>query len=109
MPEVDHHELQRQRGRELFRHMHRPREVQEAERRDRHRRWISALTARDWQRIGYLADQISDAFSPARLDDLDAPGIAVGVCQLGAERWCSGERVGTVRRGEVVVLVWSKT
>jgi len=108
MRDIDPHELQLRRGRELTAWMHRPREVQEAERRARHARWLGALTARDWRRIAALADQVTDAFSPARLDDLDAKGLAVGVCAAGAERWISGERIGALRAGAVAVIVWAK-
>jgi hypothetical protein len=77
-------------------------------RRRRHAYWLSILTKRDWKRIGELADQTSEMHSPARLDDLDARGIAVGTCPVGNERYVSGERIGTLRDGSVVVLVWRK-
>jgi len=41
-----------------------------------------------------------------RLEDLDAKGIAVGVCDVGEEGRFSGERIGLLR-GKVV-LVWMK-
>lgn len=77
-------------------------------RRRRHAYWLSLLTEDDWRRIGELADQTSDQFSPARLDDLDAPGIAAGTVAVGHERYVSGERIGTLRAGTVAVLVWRK-
>ena len=101
-------EQQRRRGLARAAYMHRPEEVREAEIRERHKRWIASLSDRDWDRIRALAREVTPQFSPARLDDLDAKGLAVGVCPVGQERWCSGERIGAVRNGEVAVLVWEK-
>lgn len=80
----------------------------DARRAKRHKLWLSRLSETDWSRIRALADQVTTGFSPARLDDLDARGIAIGVCAVGEEKLLSGERVGTVRDGAVAVLVWVK-
>jgi hypothetical protein len=77
-------------------------------RRERHARWKASLSDRDWARILALAKEVTPLYVPARLDDLDAPGIAVGVCPVGHETRTSGERIGTVRAGQVAVLVWEK-
>src|SRR6185437_9138753 len=78
-----------------------------AKRRARHKARLDSLTARDWARIRALARQVSPGYGPARLDDLDAPGIAVGVCMSGDEWHFSGERVGSLRGGAVALLVWA--
>lgn len=88
--------------------MSRTPEQREAERRERHKRWLSSLTDRDWARLSALADQVTPGFCPARIEDLDAPGIAVGVCLSGREGYTSGERIGSLRGGAVAVLVWVK-
>jgi hypothetical protein len=44
----------------------------------------------------------------AMLHDLDAAGPQGGGVHTGDEMWCSGERVGTLRDGQSVVLVWEK-
>lgn len=80
----------------------------EARRRKRHELWLSQLTDRDWERIKALAEPVDRFHSGGRLDDLDAKGIAVGVCLAGEEKGFSGERIGTVRNGDVAVLVWVK-
>jgi hypothetical protein len=77
-------------------------EEREERTRKRHAYWLSILTDRDWARIAELAE----GPPAARLEDLDAPGIAVGVCELGWETRLSGERIGTIR-GKAV-LVWLK-
>lgn len=78
-------------------------EEREARRRRRHAYWLSLLTKGDWERIAALA---SAALPMPRLDDLEAPGIAVGVCEPGTEFRYSGERIGELR-GKAV-LVWIK-
>jgi hypothetical protein len=83
-------------------------EEREAKRAERHALWRSRLSEVDWARINALAKQVRPGFTPARLEELDAPGLAVGVCRVGEERLFSGERIGTVRSGEVAVLVWRK-
>lgn len=83
-------------------------EERQRERRSRHARWKASLSDRDWARISALARQVTPIFTPARLDDLDAPGIAVGVCPAGEERRSSGERIGAMLEGSVAVLVWPK-
>jgi len=83
-------------------------EAREAKRKARHKLWLDRLTDRDWRRIEAMAEQVTPDFHPARIEDLDAAGIAVGVCPVGEERWVSGERIGTLRGGEVAVLVWVK-
>ena len=79
-----------------------------AKRRARHALWRSRLTDRDWARIQALAREVRPGYQPARLDDLDAPGIAVGVCQAGDEHLSAGERIGAVRDETVAILVWVK-
>lgn len=83
-------------------------EQRKAERKARHAKWRASLSDRDWERIVRLADQVTTLDTPARIEDLDAPGIAVGVCLAGFESRTSGARIGTVRNGEVAVLVWRK-
>lgn len=83
-------------------------EERDRQRRLRHARWKASLSDRDWVRITALARQVTPGFTPARLDDLDAPAIAVGVCEVGHEGRSSGERIGTLRDGQVAVLVWAK-
>lgn len=83
-----------------------PAAAREALRRARHKLWLSRLTERDWSRIEALADIVERGESPARLDGLDAPGIAVGACIVGDEKRFNGERIGTLREGRVAVLVW---
>ena len=92
----------------LYGHPWQPPERSEEKRQARHRAWRQALCARDWDRIVEMARQVRPDFHPARLEDLDAPGLAVGVCPAGQERWVSGERIGTVLDGAVAVLVWLK-
>jgi hypothetical protein len=74
--------------------------------RRRHAYWKSLLTDRDWARIASLADRVTPIRGVARLEDLDAKGIAVGACLIGEETRFSGERIGTIR-GKAV-LVWMK-
>jgi hypothetical protein len=70
----------------------------------RHQRWLSMLTERDWDRLRAL--EIPQGRMALVLDDLDAGRIRVGVVRAGDENWCSGERIGTLRDGAYVVLVW---
>jgi hypothetical protein len=95
-------------SRERMAEMHRPAAVREHERAERHKRWIAELSDRDWTRIRALARQVTPEYVPARLDDLDARGLAVGVAWAGAETRTSGERIGSLRDGKVAVLVWEK-
>lgn len=92
----------------LYGHPWQTPEQREAKRRHRHAVWLSRLTEADWARICALAEQVTPSSCPARLDDLDAKGIAVGVCPPDEVRWISGERIGTVRDGEIAVVVWVK-
>src|ERR1700752_4713175 len=101
---MDPFEEQRRRGLERARHMHRAPEVRQAEIRERHQRWLSMLTDRDWDRLRAL--EIPQGRMAMALDDLDAKGLRVGVVRTGDEHWCSGERIGTLRDGAYVVLVW---
>lgn len=78
--------------------------AREAYRARRHARWRALLTTRDKARIRALADQVTPHYCPARLDDLDARGIAVGVGHPGAST--NGERIGSLLDGAVDVLVW---
>jgi len=81
-------------------------EERERRRRRRHAHWRSLLTDRDWTRIAELADQVTDIYTPARLDDLDPKSLAVGCCRVGEETRFNGERIGVIR-GKAV-LVWPK-
>ena len=91
----------------LFGHPWMSRAEAEARRQYRHRLWSARLTARDRARILELARQVSPAFCPARLEDLDARGLAVGVAPAGCKWRCgSGEQIATVLEGTVAVLVW---
>lgn len=92
----------------LYGHPWQGKAQREAKGRARHALWLASFSDADWMRIEELATQITAEFCPARLDDLDAPGIAVGVCRVGEERWVSGERIGTLRDGTIAVLVWVK-
>lgn len=83
-------------------------EEREALRKARHELWRSRLSEADWARITALAKQVRPGFTPARLEDLDAPHLAVGVCLVGEERLYSGERIGTVLEGAVAALIWRK-
>lgn len=84
--------------------MHRPDAVFQAEIRERHQRWLSMLTDRDWERIKAL--EIPQGRIAMALDDLDAGGLRVGVIRAGHEQWCSGERIGLLKERNYVVLVW---
>ena len=78
----------------------------ERERRERHRRWIASLSRSDWARIMDHARATSSAHMPARLENLDAKGIAVSCCPVDHARYFSGEKIGTVLSGTIAVLVW---
>lgn len=88
----------------LWRQMYPTPEERHAAIRERHQRWLSMLTERDWDRIRAL--EIPQGRMAMVLDDLDAEGLRVGVVRAGDENWCSGERIGTLRDGAYVVLVW---
>lgn len=75
-------------------------------RRERHKRWIASLSERDWARIAELAERVTPRSWPARLEDLDAPGIAVACWPADQPAGTSGERIGRLRDGKVAVLVW---
>jgi hypothetical protein len=81
-------------------------EEREHRQRRRHAYWRSILSDRDWARIAAIADQVTPIRGVARLEDLDARGIAVGACLVGEETRFSGERIGVIR-GKAV-LVWMK-
>lgn len=83
-------------------------EAVELDRQARVRDYISRITPADWARIRALARQVTDIYCPARLEDLEARGIAVGVRLAASIAGSSGLRIGTVRNGEVEVLVWEK-
>lgn len=74
-------------------------------RRERHARWIASISARDWERLSALVDQVTDVYNPARLDDLDAD-IAIGACSPGAEHRFSGQVFGRLRG--YPLLAWPK-
>lgn len=92
----------------LYGHPWQGAERREELRRKRHRLWLSQLTERDWRRIREAAEKVTPMDGGARFDDLDAKGIAVGLCIADHARYFSGERIGAVRNGQVAVLVWVK-
>jgi hypothetical protein len=78
---------------------------------ERRKRYIAALSDRDWNRIRALAREVTPGYTPARLDDLDAKTIAVGVTQPGGESYVSGERIGEIAvrpDWKLPVIVWEK-
>jgi len=82
-----------------------PPEDKARRRRERHARWIASISARDWDRISALVDQVTGISSPARLDDLDAC-IAIGVRAPDARGGTSGQVFGSMRG--VQLLAWPK-
>lgn len=69
----------------------------------RQRKWIGQLSDRDWARLMIHADEVKDGFSPAALDDLDAP-FRVAACLPGDERGCSGVMFGRLRGRALVAF-----
>jgi predicted transcriptional regulator len=83
----------------------RPRESgRDAEASSRHQRWLAMLSETDWSRIRAIARQVNHAHIPAALTDLSAP-LRVRACLVGHEARFSGEHVGTLRGGQVAVLI----
>jgi predicted transcriptional regulator len=70
----------------------------------RHKRWLAMLSETDWARIRAVARQVNHAHVPAALTDLSAP-LRVRMCLVGREARFPGEYVGTLRDGQVVVLI----
>jgi predicted transcriptional regulator len=70
----------------------------------RHKRWLAMLSETDWARIRAVARQVNHAHVPATLMDLSAP-LRVRTCLVGHEARFTGEHVGTLRDGQVAVLI----
>lgn len=83
-------------------------EAREAYTARRVHRWRSALSPRDRARIRALADQVAAGAIPAGLSDLDARTISVRCIPADHEGRVSGERIGTLRDGAVLVLALPK-
>jgi hypothetical protein len=62
------------------------------------------LSETDWARIRVIARQVNHAHVPAALTDLSAP-LRVRACLVGHEARFPGEHVGTLRGGQVAVLI----
>lgn len=71
---------------------------------ERCQRLLSMLSERDWARIKAVARQVNPAHTPPVLTDFSAP-LRVRVCMVGQETKFSGERVGTLRGGQVALLI----
>jgi predicted transcriptional regulator len=83
----------------------RPRESgHDPETSTRHKRWLAMLSETDWARIRAIARQVNHAHVPAALTDLTAP-LRVRTCLVGHEARFAGEHVGTLRGGQVAVLM----
>lgn len=80
----------------------------ELDRQRRVRDYISRITPADWARIRALARQVTPLYCPARLEDLEAPGITVGVRLAKSLGGRSGLKIGSLRNDEIEVLVWEK-
>lgn len=70
----------------------------------RHKRWLAMLSEADWVRIRAIARQVNHAHVPPALTDLSAP-LRVRACLVGHEARFPGEHVGTLRSGQVAVLI----
>lgn len=70
----------------------------------RHKRWLAMLSETDWSRIKAAARQVNPAHGSAALTDLSAP-LRVRACLVGHEARFPGEHVGTLRDGQVAVLI----
>ena len=83
----------------------RPRDaVRDPETSARHKRWLAMLSETDWGRIRAIARQVNHAHVPPALTDLTAP-LRVRMCPAGQEARFPGEHVGTLRGGQVAVLI----
>lgn len=83
----------------------RPRDaVHDAETSARHKRWLAMLSETDWGRIRAIARQVNHAHVPPALTDLSVP-LRVRICPAGQEARFPGEHVGTLRGGQVAVLI----
>ncbi|HKR89854.1 MAG TPA: hypothetical protein VJS38_16925, partial [Phenylobacterium sp.] len=83
----------------------RPRDsVRDPETSTRHKRWLAMLSETDWARIRAIARQVNHAHVPAALADLSVP-LRVRACLVGHEARFLGEPVGTLRGGQVSVLI----
>lgn len=71
---------------------------------ERHQVWLSMLTGHDWARIKAMARQVNPAHSPPVFTALGAP-LRVRVCMSGQKAKFAEECVGTLRDGQVAVLI----
>jgi predicted transcriptional regulator len=78
--------------------------VSDLETSNRHKRWLAMLSEADWARIRAVARQVNHAHVPATLTDLSAP-LRIRACLVGHEARYPGEHVGTLRGGQVAVLI----
>jgi hypothetical protein len=70
----------------------------------RNKTLLAKLSEADWTRIRVMARQVNQAYTPPALTDLSVP-VRVTACMAGQERRFPGERVGTVRGGQVALIV----
>jgi hypothetical protein len=70
----------------------------------RNRALLAKLSDADWTRIRLMARQVNQAYTPPALTDLSVP-VRVAACMAGQEGRFPGEHVGTVRGGQVALLV----
>ncbi len=78
--------------------------IRDPETSARHKRWLAMLSETDWARIRAIARQVNAARVPPTLTDLSAP-LRVRACLVGQEARFPGEYVGTLRSGQVAVLI----
>lgn len=70
----------------------------------RHKHWLAMLSEADWARVRAIARQVNHAQVSAAVTGLSAP-LRVRACLVGHEARFSGEPVGTLRGGQVAVLI----
>jgi hypothetical protein len=70
-------------------------EVKERRRRERHKRWIAAISERDWARLAERAEKVAAGERFARFMDLDAP-FDIQVAHP-THRMDAGERFGELK------------
>ncbi len=70
----------------------------------RHKNWLAMLTEADWARVRAIARQVNHAQVSAAVTGLSAP-LRIRACLVGQEARFSGETVGTLRGGQVAVLI----
>ena len=68
----------------------------EARRHTRHRRWITSLTDREWERLAQPADETLAGGRFAKIGDLDGR-VAVYVAHPNDTHLSNGERFGVLR------------